>query len=274
MEDYRIVLVVPRGYPHAACFREAAILLQASIREAGADCDLTINGFSPERINIVLGAHLLRYGPELSRYRYIPYQLEQLSDNEGAYSPNVETVLSHAHAVWDYPPENTPFPERKGFSARHCPVGYHPALEIIPDARPDTDILFYGSMGERRKRILDAIEEAGMQVTRLFGVYGKERDAIIGRSRIVINIHHYAAAIFEEIRLSYLLNNTRFFLSEASPVNPWPLVPLETGAAEELPSRCRELLDKPDYCRDRAIAASDAFKTHYPMVTTVEQLLE
>ena len=54
-----------------------------------------------------------------------------------------------------------------------------------------------------------------MQV--LFGVYGVERDAWIGRSQIVLNLHQASNYPFESVRVGYLLANRRCVLSEDSP---------------------------------------------------------
>ena len=69
-------------------------------------------------------------------------------------------------------------------------------------------------MGLRRREILDDIENAGISVARLFGVYGKERDAVISRAKIVLNLHYYKAPIFEIFRVSHLLANKKCVVSE------------------------------------------------------------
>jgi hypothetical protein len=71
----------------------------------------------------------------------------------------------------------------------------------------DVDVLFYGSIGPRRKRVLDALASRGLQVKTLFGVYGAERDRWIERSKLVLNMHHYDTGIFEIVRVFYLLTN-------------------------------------------------------------------
>ena len=40
-----------------------------------------------------------------------------------------------------------------------------------------------------------------------YGVYGAERDRLIARSRLVLNVHYFPTHIFEMIRVSYLLAN-------------------------------------------------------------------
>jgi hypothetical protein len=45
-------------------------------------------------------------------------------------------------------------------------------------------------------------------------VYGQARDALVARARIQLNVHYYEAKVFEVVRVSYLLANGRFVVSE------------------------------------------------------------
>src|SRR5580658_4511667 len=68
----------------------------------------------------------------------------------------------------------------------HVPLGYVPELRRIQASKvQNIDVLFYGSLNERRSRILQALKDSGVKVHSAFGVYGKERDALIARSKIV-----------------------------------------------------------------------------------------
>ncbi len=55
---------------------------------------------------------------------------------------------------------------------------------------------------------------AGLAVTALPGVYGRDRDAWIARSKVVLNIHYYEDKIHELVRTSYLLGNRKAVVSE------------------------------------------------------------
>src|SRR4029450_4294855 len=80
-------------------------------------------------------------------------------------------------------------------------LGYHPALaRIEPAEKQDIDLLFHGSLNARRRQVLGRLAAEGMAVKSVFGVYGPERDALIARSRIVLNMHYYTTQIFEIVR--------------------------------------------------------------------------
>ena len=99
----------------------------------------------------------------------------------------------------------------------HLPIGYVPELTRIPRApRQDIDVLFYGSVNERRGQILAGLKAGGLVLKWLFGVYGAERDAFVARSKVVLNMHNFENKVFEIVRVSYLLANRKAVVSEIS----------------------------------------------------------
>jgi O-methyltransferase/8-demethyl-8-(2,3-dimethoxy-alpha-L-rhamnosyl)tetracenomycin-C 4'-O-methyltransferase len=54
-------------------------------------------------------------------------------------------------------------------------------------------------------------------VEAVFGVYGAERDALIARAKVVLNMHYYDSSIFEIVRVSYLLANRKAVVAECHP---------------------------------------------------------
>jgi hypothetical protein len=121
--------------------------------------------------------------------------------------------------VWDYNDDNT-----RRLSAmlqkavRFVKIGYVPQWTRI-ESRPtqDIDVLFYGSVNARRQFILDGLRVAGLSVYHAYGVYGQERDELIARSKIVLNMHYYEPGTFEIVRVSYLLANRKAVVTEANP---------------------------------------------------------
>ena len=80
---------------------------------------------------------------------------------------------------------------------------YAPYLVASPltlEQRP-IDLLFIGSVNERRRSFIQAIESCGRSVALLNGpLYGPERDDLIGQAKAVVNCHHYESARFEQAR--------------------------------------------------------------------------
>ncbi len=274
MNRYRICLAVPPDYPHSACFSEIIRLLWLSIRDNGFECDFTINSPARDRINILIGYHLVPFQPPWSQVDTVIWQLEQLDDSPTQWNSLREAHLRHARMVWDFTPDNLTFLSRKGIGAQLLVPGHHPAMKTIrPAPEPDIDILFYGSVGERRRVLLDRLSES-FRLQALFGVYGEKRDSWIARSRLVINIHHYPAQQFESVRVSHLLSNQVAVLSESSPAMPWPDIGLKTALYEDLPDQCTRLLGDRQELVDLSRRNHHLFARRYPMPLLLRPLLE
>jgi SAM-dependent methyltransferase len=225
MEKFQITLVRPQGFLHTEAFREVAETLQFGLRSLGHAANIQENHGADDATNIYLGAHLL--APEDAERvpaGSIIYNLEQLG---GASLPPAYYQLAAQREVWDYSLQN--IDRWKAMKCKHSPlhvpVGYVPDLTRIDVAQvQDIDILFYGSLNERRRRVLLALKNAGVKIRSLLGVYGEERDRLSARSKVILNINFYEAKIFEIVRVSYLLANSKAVVTECS-IDPG----METG---------------------------------------------
>src|SRR5690606_37961926 len=65
-----------------------------------------------------------------------------------------------------------------------------------------------------RMRVIDALRQRGVKVELVFGCYGKLRDQLIARSKLVLNLHFYDQHIFESVRVFYLLANSKAVVAE------------------------------------------------------------
>jgi SAM-dependent methyltransferase len=218
MGKFQVTLIRPQGYLHTDAFREIAEALQSGLRSLGHSANIAENVIDRSARNLLLGAHLLP--PQDARFvpaGSIIYNLEQLG---GAQLQPAYYDVARQHQIWDYDLRN--LEKWKGLRCIHppvhVPVGYVPELtRILPAPTQDIDVLFYGSLNQRRNRILNALKDHGVKVHAVFGVYGRERDALIARSKIVLNIHFYEAKVFEIVRISYLLANSKAVVTECSP---------------------------------------------------------
>ena len=59
---------------------------------------------------------------------------------------------------------------------------------------------------------LNNLTKKNIKIKCLFGVYGKERDDWISKSKLVLNMHMYDSKIFEIIRVFYLFHIFQKFL--------------------------------------------------------------
>jgi tetratricopeptide (TPR) repeat protein len=222
--QFTIVNICPPQGNHYA-LAEIEETLYFGLRALGYDCEIlepmSLYTLSPmqDRQYIILGCNSnpLYEKPFPLPANSILYNFEQIyAESPWLRAGYIDYLCQYP--VWDYSLANIETLKRLGIAhVAHVPVGYVPEMTRIAlrDDR-DIDVLFYGSINDRRQHILDQLENKGVRVKTLFGVYGAERDQYIARSKIILNMHFYGAKVFEIVRVSYLLANGAFVISEES----------------------------------------------------------
>lgn len=223
-DEYNVVLVNnPQG------LTEAAEAIYYGLLEAGHNAVLTrgLTGLQsfPERRRIVFGVYLGRllrermpkvHWSSIIRERDIIYNSEQLRD---VVVERYEiTSMLASRTVWDYSSRNVEFLIDLGCpNPVLVPLGSVQALKRITLSEPDADVMFYGLINPRRSKILEALQDEGV-LCRIHGksnpVWGQTRDELIGRTKVILNVHFYDYKIFEAFRLNYLLLNGCCVVSE------------------------------------------------------------
>ena len=150
---------------------------------------------------------------------------------------------------------------------KYVPVSYSPVLTRIKQPSENDkkyDILFYGSDCPRRHALIQRLRHEGLRVYySTYKCWDYERDQKIAESKIVLNIHFYPKPILETTRLSYLIANGAFIISERSLD---PLLDREYQdyvvfcEYDQIPEMCKKYLNCPDERRQKAIQAFDRFK--------------
>lgn len=215
MSKFSVVILQRETNPHVQCFEEVARSLASCLRELGH-----------ETVEVGQGGRLIMFGanngiPVDSKFPIpddsIVFNTEQMTFFGGRVQTQMQNFDTwKKHVIWDYSQENARRLREAGAKhVVHCPIGYHSRMTSIePAAEEDIDVLFYGSVNPRRREVLQALQDAGIDVKVFFGAYGKERDDIIARSKIVLNIHAMDEAIWEIFRVSHLLANKKCVVSE------------------------------------------------------------
>ncbi|MEY4753659.1 MAG: hypothetical protein RJA44_1334 [Pseudomonadota bacterium] len=219
-----LCIVQPPGQVHALGFIDQARYFRHQFRRMGAEVSLAKNRLRHDAVNLVFGAHL-GFEPSLcERYSCIFVNLEQLGAGGAAVSGDYLELLRHS-AVVDYHPDNL---AAYGASADDVPIvsfGHAPYLNnasadgcapaMLPLEQRPIDLLFIGSMNERRQALLQRIERSGRRVSLLsHPLYGPERDDLIRQAKAVVNVHFYATARFEQARAFQCLSLGTAFISE------------------------------------------------------------
>lgn len=219
-----IVRISSDKYIHHQAFDEVVDSLCEGMRGIGYAPVIIYNKVNVScDFSILIGAHLLSDQALASLPdNVIIYNLEQIPEPSERYNSIVRQSYLDAlirSRIWDYSQKNIQL-LRSFYSADridYVPIGYSSCLSRLSVSEKDIDVLFYGSLGDRRRIVLDKLKASGYVVHVAFGVYGKERDALIERAKIVINIHHYPSKILEVARVSYLMANAKAVVSECSP---------------------------------------------------------
>lgn len=246
----RIVRISPEGYPHYRVFDEVVESLLFGLIENGIAACVVDNEFDPNVPNIVIGAHLLN-DAQLGALpqNVIIYNFEQFDRNSAWMRPGYINALS-SHRCWDYSRYNIEALTRlrADASPEFVPLGYAPLLTRLTKssgAEEEIDVLFYGCLNPRRKKILDALAGEGCSVHIAYGVYGAERDALIRKAKLVLNMHYYDSHILEAVRVSYLMANSKAVVSECADdteVYPHYRDGICLVAYDELVKACMDLL--------------------------------
>lgn len=218
--NVNLVTIEPEGNPHTASFSDLVSSFESALRALGITVRTRKNEVGVEGVNLLIGAHLIASPESADRIpaNTVIVNLEQLRGFNIGARP-VYANLMRRLAVWDYSPRNiaqikslmrTPYVSR-------FKIGYTPEMTRCQPQTPTTDVLFYGSLNDRRAAILKGLHEAGLNVKHLFSVYGAERDAAIADAKIVLNMHFYEDSLHEIGRTSYLLANSKAIVSECGP---------------------------------------------------------
>lgn len=217
MTRFNICLVKPDNYIHSYAFLELGELLYFSLKELGHEVSFGFNNMEPSATNILIGCHLLdpSFIPQIPDSTII-LNTEQVY-GETDWNKPIFAWAKHFQ-IWDYSPKNiTKFNQLGIDRTKLFKIGFQKELARLDSNVPkEIDVLFYGSVNERRKVILDALEAKGLKVKVLFGVYGKDRDEWIERSKVVLNHHYYESQLFEIVRVFYLLSNSVAVVGEVN----------------------------------------------------------
>lgn len=214
---YAVTLVCPENYAHSLGLLEIAETIHYGLLNIGIDSILTDKFLNTDRKLIIIGGHLIHMIPNaIIDSSAIIYNFEQI-DSDSLWINDSYIKLLKTHKVWEYSKRNIELLKKFNiFNATYVPLGYVSQLSRInPDKIQDIDILFYGSINPRREHVLSQLKSCGLNVKNLFGIYGAERDLLIAKSKIVLNIHFYETKIFEIARISYLLSNGVCVVSES-----------------------------------------------------------
>ncbi|MEO8525386.1 MAG: methyltransferase domain-containing protein [Caldimonas sp.] len=267
----------PTGYVHSLGLLDQARYFRFQLRRLGATVSIAKNRLRHDAVNFVFGAHLGFEAGLRERHACVFVNLEQLGEG-GAKVPEAYLRLLESSAVVDYDAENRAAYTKHADDVLVVPLLHAPylvPLDPIPLEDRPIDLLFFGSMNERRCAWLERIRAQGRTVKVLdTALYGAERDAYILQAKAVLNVHFYESGRFEQARVAHCLSLGTFVISERTPrTHPHPafedsVLWIEDGQLEQFFS---EDFDTAPYHR-LAKAALERFEQADPIEAYADML--
>ena len=279
---FNLVRIVPDNgfYIHAQVFHEIEAAVFFALSDLGYDVTNSVNEFSKDRRNIVFGMHhcpvdVVRHDvPEDT----IIYSLEQMKDSPEC----VRWCRKYRNLeVWDYSMKNTEVLKQAGVeNIKHFKIGYVPEISYfqrnVPQER-DIDILAYMSPSPRRVKIMEQFERnPNINFKHVQSIYGDERDDLIKRAKLVINLHNNDNRIFEMVRVSHLIQNRIPVLSEVNSDTDFPDYmegTVFTSTYENFVDTAIELLEDENKLEEQAEKGLEIFK-NFPMREFLKEVIE
>jgi hypothetical protein len=186
------------AYPNAgslSSYNEVVESYYRGFHALGFAVERRVNHHNPEARNIVFGYQIpIQLGLiDTFPSDTIFFNLERLVgvDPNDSWSKTVAGKFQ----IWDYSHSNAVFWSmlNPAFPVYFAKTSYAPILEKIPQDVPlDIDVLFYGSLTHIRLESLNKISVmrqnlTGLSVCTLSNIYGKQRDDLIARSKVILN---------------------------------------------------------------------------------------
>ncbi len=278
---FNLVRIVPDNgfYVHSQVFHEIEAAMFFSLQELGHDVTNSVNDFATDKKNIVFGMHhcpvdVVRHDIPKDT---IVYSLEQMKDGPECLR---WCRKYRGLEVWDYSMRNVEILRKVGVeNIKHCKIGYVPEISYFERNKPedrDIDILFYGCPTPRRTHILDQFaSNKKINFMHIQSTYGDERDELIKRAKLVINLHNMDNQIFEMVRVTHLIQNKVPVLSERNHDTDFPEYmegTVFTSTYNRFVDTAYKLLKKPEELDAQAERGLEIFKKS-PMSKFIEEVL-
>ena len=275
--------------------REIAELLCAGFRAAGCEAQLFVDQIPAEKteegkIQIVVTPHeffnlFLNYKLPWEKIQRLTNHLFLLS-TEQPYSEWFDSnliVAPHARAMLDIHLSGVAAYRARGLRCFHLPLGYHPLLErrdASANSQRDVDICLLAAMTDRREEFIAAnadffaarnchlrlvpIRFAKTEETRSY-LPAAKRNALLQRTKILLNVHYSKLRYFEWHRTLIGLANRCCMITETSEEFA-PLVPGKhfiMAKADDLTTCCEYYLEHEDEREAIAGAAYDFMRERF-----------
>jgi len=141
--------------------------------------------------------------------KYVIFQLENLIENVNIHK--FVELFKNAMYIYDY----------NSYNLRYYSDYIKPKIHIFNPpiyTKDSIDILFYGTLNERRNKILTDLKKK-FNITVVTNVFGEKLNELIKRSQIILNISYYNNSLLETTRLNECIQYNSMVISETAKLN-------------------------------------------------------
>jgi hypothetical protein len=264
--------------PQPFVFTEVAICLRDAIRATGRPSEHLVNRIAPEAFSIVLGG-TPAFQQELAHMdpaRCAIFNFEQLGSSSALASLDYRRWLAD-WLVLDYHGGNVEFLKREngpGQLAFELPLVPSASLVTSGPETKSVDVLFYGTMSERRAQVLHELEAMGLTVETVAGAYAHELAPAVRRAKLVLHVHFYETRLFPVARVLQPVAMGVPIVCETSvfsELNDWSHSGIVFADYAHLAETCRDLLAAPERMTKRA-AMNGEFARHMDFAAPFERV--
>ena len=234
-------------HPFGECFAEL-------------NCALEMMGRGDVVLNANAAPEQVPDGAVVWNFENLPWPDGQIPATTGPEHAEKWRVFSFdGHPLWDFSARNAEKWSTMRRRVTHVPVGHHPSMERFGRAEKlDIDVVFMGSVNERRLVVFQALSQRGLKVNLIGpGVYGAARDNILARAKLCVVPMFYEDGVFGSLRAAHLVANKVPCLFETAP-EAWPFV--STCVYERLEQCAMDLLAHEETRAAIANVALERFK--------------
>lgn len=155
---------------------------------------------------------------------FILYQVEQMNSN--FFTLKYLKDLQTSNIIWEFSIRNKIKYDQidlKKIFYQPMPFYYDPPVNDSTNSTNESnvyDVAFYGTTNERRVKILNNLSDK-FKTNVGYGKISKERDSIIRKSKIILNLHYYKDSSLEACRINEILQYDKIIISELPHSKDW-----------------------------------------------------
>ena len=282
--NVNLVVVQPANYIHSLAFLDPANYFRQWLHRQGIATSLTKNRLRRDAINVIYGSHLgIPNSWHDPQYCNLFFNLEQIGPGGANITPQYLEILKTKNVI-DYDATNVVSYRESPQEVTLVSFLNDPSLNVYeqnPIQDRPIDLLFFGSINQKRQTFIKQIEACGWDVC-IFDkpTYADERNNIIKQSKAIINTSFYESNRFEQIRAYSVLSIGTAFISEQTATTKKPAGYENTVFwlnSAEIESYFKTIFGTPTWCAQAQEKLStwrstDASAAHIALLKRMKQL--